>query len=329
VEILRVAVWGIGNHAINRIVPAIKSIDKLSLVGICSRNESNVKKYSISWNCIGWIDPIEMLKDEQVDVVFIATPIAIHYLQALQVLNAGKHVWCEKPLTCSHKDTQHLVKLARNKNLMLTESFMYLYHSQFKTIQNFIRNSDYGQLHSMSCKFGIPNLDKPGFRNDVSLCGGAFWDIASYPISAALSLLPCEDVEVLFSELIYGNNDLKLDTEGRALLRFSNGTRVNLEWGSGLAYKNEIALWFDNASFFTEKIFSKPKNYIPVFRISDKNGNESLSYGEPVEQFVEMFNHFLNTINVKKQYDENYNNILNRSKMMNEIINFSKSDKTK
>ena len=321
-KVLRVAVWGIGNHAITRIVPAINSIEKLSLIGICSRNQDTVKKYSLNWNCNGWTDPIEMLEDEHVDVVFIASPIGIHALQATQALNAGKHVWCEKPLTCSYKDTKSLIELAKNKNLMLTESFMYFHHPQFKKIQKFIRNSENGKLHSITCKFGIPSLDKPGFRNNASLGGGAFWDIASYPISAALSLLPKESVEVLFAELIYGSNDLNLDTEGRVLLRFSDGTRAYLEWGSGIAYKNEIELWFDNTSFFTDKIFSKSISYKPFYRICDKSGNESLTYGESLDQFIEMFNHYLNTINSKKQYAENYKDILHRSRIMDEIINF-------
>ena len=58
-----------------------------------------------------------------------------------------------------------------------------------------------------------------------------------------------------------------VDTKGRAILQFSQGTIAYLEWGIGVAYKNEIDLWAENGSFYTDKIFSKPKNYLPVYRI--------------------------------------------------------------
>ena len=141
---IKIAVWGLGGHAINRILPALDSMKQISLVGVCSRNQHNIDEQSIAWGCIGWTDPLQMLKNNQVDVVYISSPIGIHASQASQALNAGKHVWCEKPLCCNHKDTKSLVKLAKKKGLMLAESFMYMYHSQYKTAQDFISKGDNG-----------------------------------------------------------------------------------------------------------------------------------------------------------------------------------------
>ena len=60
-------------------------------------------------------------------------------------------------------------------------------------------------------------------------------------------------------------NDSTVDTDGRALLSFSGGVRAYLEWGVGIAYKNEIDLWSEDESFFTDKIFSKPADFIPNY----------------------------------------------------------------
>ena len=62
-----------------------------------------------------------MLNNSDVDVIYISTPIGIHFETSLQSLNAGKHVWCEKPLTCDYEDTKKLIHLARKKNLMLAK----------------------------------------------------------------------------------------------------------------------------------------------------------------------------------------------------------------
>ena len=63
--------------------------------------------------------------------MYIATPIGVHFKLAIQALKAGKHVWCEKPLTCDYEDAKSLVYLAKQYQLMLTETFMYLHHPQF------------------------------------------------------------------------------------------------------------------------------------------------------------------------------------------------------
>jgi len=319
-SLLNIAVWGLGNHAKNRILPALSAMDEVNLVGLCSRNNKEVDECSKHWDCTGWNDPVQMLNSTKVDVVYISTPIGVHFSLAKQAIEAGKHVWCEKPLTCSYADTQTLVSLANESGKVLTESFMYLYHPQFYRVKKFVNDSK--QIHSVVCRFGIPALDKPGFRDNSKLCGGALWDVATYTTSAVLSLFPDQQVEVLFSEVLTKETS-SVDTEGRAVLRFSKGTTAYLEWGIGLAYKNEIDLWAEDGSFFTDKIFSKPKKYKPQYKIRDLNGNESLEYGEQSEQFMEMFYNFVAIVSSKQKVTAERKLILKRAELMNDIVNFN------
>ena len=314
-----VAVWGLGIHAINRILPALASIDEVKLVGVCSRNRRVVDECAKQWKCDGWISPSEMLNCDNVDVVYISTPIGIHFSLSEQALKAGKHVWCEKPLTCDYEETKFLVSLAEKVNKGLTESFMYLHHPQFLRVKQFIDESK--QVHSVICRFGIPALANPGFRNEPKLCGGALWDVASYTVSAVLALFPNQKVDILFSE-VQQKEDSPVDTEGRVLLRFSRGATAYLEWGVGVAYKNELDVWADNGSLFTDKIFSKPKGYKPKYYMRDINGNVSVEYGEQSEQFVQMFRNFVQLIGDEQKISEERKVILQRAKLMDDIVNF-------
>jgi NDP-hexose-3-ketoreductase len=318
-SLLNVAVWGLGNHAQNRILPALSAIDEIKLIGVCSRNGEVVETCAEQWDCYGWNDPERMLNSTEVDVVYIATPIGVHFSLAKKAIEAGKHVWCEKPLTCRYIDTQTLVSLAEEKGKVLTESFMYLYHSQFHRIKKFVDDSK--GVYSVICRFGIPALDRPGFRNSSELCGGALWDVATYTVSALLPLFPNQQAKVIFSEVLT-KKGLQVDNEGRAVLRFSQGPTAYLEWGVGVGYKNEIDLWTKDGSFFTDKIFSKPKEYRPQYQIRDLNGNESVENGEQSEQFIDMFHHFLRIMNDKEQAFTERENILKRAKLMNDIVNF-------
>ena len=103
-------------------------------------------------------------------------------------------------------------------------------------------------------------------------------------------------------------------------MRLSNGATAYLEWGIGLGYKNEIELWSEKGSFYTDKIFSKPGNYKPIYKIRDINGNETTNYGEISDQFIEMFYSFYSMFDYPEQVEKEYDTILKRAKLMNEII---------
>ena len=273
-------------------------------------------------SCHGWVDSSEMLSNSSIDVIYISTPIGVHFNQAIQVLKAGKHVWCEKPLTCDYENTIELVKLAKENRKMITEAFMFLYHPQFNKVQNFVKDKKTGHIFSVVCRFGIPKIKNPGFRIDPTLGGGALWDVASYTVAAVLALYSDLQVKVLFSEVCKKENS-PVDSEGRAVLRFSNGSSAYLEWGIEVGYKNEIELWSDKGSFYTDKIFSKPENYQPIYLTRDINGNESLDNGNISEQFKEMFYNFYNMFDSSELIKEEYVNILKRARVMDEIVRFS------
>jgi len=187
-------------------------------------------------------------------------------------------------------------------------------------VRKFVNDSK--GIHSIICRFGIPALDNPGFRNNSELCGGALWDVATYTTSALLPLFPNQQVKVIFSEVLTRIGE-EVDSEGRALLKFSQGVTAYLEWGVGVAYKNEIDRWAKDGSFFTDKIFSKPREYRPQYKIRDLNGNESVKNGEQSEQFMDMFRNFVGIMNNKEKAVTERKNILQRAKLMNDIVNFN------
>ncbi len=318
----RISVWGLGNHALKRVLPAVLALKEFTLVGVCSRSLKMVEKCVEDFDCKGWTNPSDMLTNEKIKIVFISTPISVHYNLATMALNSNKHVWCEKPLTCNFNHTKKLINLAKENNKMLAEAFMFLYHPQFKKIQNLIINNELGKINSVICRFGIPALDEPGFRNNADLCGGAFWDVGSYTIAAVIELFNDQNVKVLFSEIIK-HEDLPVDTKGRAILQFSGGTIAYLEWSVGVAYKNEIDLWAENGSLYTDKIFSKPKNYLPIYRFRDQYGEETFVKGDKAEQFDEMLKAFANISNSPRMIEEEYKSIYKRAKVMDEIVKLS------
>ena len=68
----RVAVWGLGRHAVTKILPALSRVNGLTLYGVCSRNINVVSSSAYKWNCKGWVEPTSMLCDPNVDIIYVA-----------------------------------------------------------------------------------------------------------------------------------------------------------------------------------------------------------------------------------------------------------------
>jgi predicted dehydrogenase len=292
---VRLAVWGLGRHALNNILPAVAATGGLELYGLCSRNEQTVSSAAKQWNCKGWTEPGAMLDDARVDVVYVATPIALHAEHALAALTAGKHAWCEKPLTSRLQDTVDVVELSRQARLSLCEGHMYLHHPHFKQLSRYLSDQRIGNILSIGIRFGIPKLAEPGFRTERALGGGALLDVGSYPISAIHAMFPAQALTTRYAT-ISTRGDVLVDTDGSAVLELASGGIGTLEWRTHTAYRNEVDIWGDEGSIYTDRIFSKPASYEPVFRFRNLNGVETTESSAAADHFVLMLASFKNMI---------------------------------
>jgi NDP-hexose-3-ketoreductase len=318
VRALRVAVWGLGRHAVEKILPAISIVDGLELYGVCSRNVNTVSSSANEWNCLGWIDPTIMLCDPRVDIIYVATPIGLHFQHGKQVLDAKKHLWCEKPLTCNLQDTLELLNIAENNELSICEGLMFLYHPHYQNLIHYVKGSQLGKILSIDSKFGIPRLENESFRTNSSLGGGAFFDVGCYTVAAILSLFPKAEARLIYAKICM-STDSTVDTSGQALVNLSNGVNANLEWRINCSYRNEINIWGENGSLFTAKIFSKQSDYSPLFFLKDMKGIELLEHGLVGDQFQLMFKDFLGTIYEIRKAEIERIQIVRRAVLMDQI----------
>lgn len=321
---MRIAVWGLGRHAIKTILPAVSAVKGLELYGVCSRNASSVSICAAQWKCKGWTEVASMISDRNVDIIYVATPIGLHAQHGVQVLNAGKHLWCEKPLTCHLPDTLELLETARYKALSIGEGFMYLHHPQFRQLCAYISDGKFGKIRAVYCRFGIPTLEQPGFRTDPSLGGGALFDVGCYPISAIIALYPEENLHVNYANIITRDGSA-VDTDGQALITLANGVVANLEWKINCTYRNEIDIWGDKGSVYTDKIFSKRPNYIPAFHFRDIHGTETTELGAASDHFVSMLQYFRSTIDDQGAAKAERNRIARRADVLSRILSRSRS----
>ena len=310
--------WGLGTHASEKIVPALAATEGLELYGVCSRNSEKVFTSSSEFRCRGWTDPSVMLRDPQIDVVYVATPTGLHAEHVAAALAAGKHVWCEKPLTSRLQDTLDLLSASRRRQLSLCEGHMYLHHPHFAQLARYVSSGRLGNVLSLFLRFGIPPLARPGFRRDPALGGGALLDVGSYPISALEALFPDAGPTVRYARRS-ARGGSRVDTDGQAMVELANGVAAYLEWRTDAAYRNEVDMWGDLGSLTTQRIFSKHASLVPRFVLRDAHGVETIESASAADHFMLMFRVFRGMIRDRDAAEAERARIEHRAELLEQI----------
>lgn len=143
----------------------------------------------------------ELAYDPEIDSVYIATPNRSHYTDMLMLVNAGKHVLCETPLTLDQKELNEVLDLAKNKKVIVAEA-MPLYHMPlYKIIKTQLAANKYGKLKTIHTVSGImkdvdltarlctPNLEDKGLL-DSGVYAFSFirYFLNSQPVARTASL---------------------------------------------------------------------------------------------------------------------------------------------
>ena len=292
---LPVALWGIGRHAIRRLLPAIEQSEALELLGVCTRNRELGPTTATKMQCRYYDTPAAMLADENVKAVIVSTPTGLHHENGAAVLNAGKHLLSEKPFSHSFQSTIDLFELAIRKEKRAIGCLMYKYHPQFQELKSIIQQGTLGELRALSIKFGMPALNANTFRDDPTQGGGAALDITCYPLSLAYQLLP--NPPKLSASSIITRENSNTDTDGWCALE-SDGVIVDCHWGMGRAYQNNFEAWGSKGVLRCDRVFTKEEDHESQLVLYDYRGNRQADINTgAANAYVVMFDTIIANLN--------------------------------
>ena len=132
----------------------------------------------------------ELAADDEVDVVYVATPHSAHRAATGLCLEAGKHVLCEKAFTLNSREAEELVALARDRGLFLMEAMWTYCNPVIRRLTALVADGAIGEIRTVQADFGLAGPFAPDHRlRDPALGGGALLDLGVYPVSFAQLLL--------------------------------------------------------------------------------------------------------------------------------------------
>ncbi|MFD7501514.1 Gfo/Idh/MocA family protein [Streptomyces sp. NPDC059850] len=132
----------------------------------------------------------ELAADDELDVIYVATPHAAHRAAAGLCLEAGRAVLCEKAFTLNTREADELVGLARTHDRFLMEAMWTYCDPVIRRMTDLVQDGAIGEIRAVHADFGLPGPFDPGHRlRDPAQGGGALLDLGVYPLSFAQLLL--------------------------------------------------------------------------------------------------------------------------------------------
>lgn len=130
----------------------------------------------------------EVLRDPEVQAVYVSTPHPMHAEWAIRACEAGKHVLCEKPMGVNAGEVMAMVEAARACDVFLMEAFMYRCSPQTRRVIDVIRGGAIGEVRVIQAAFSFhwpPTVDERTRITLNELAGGGILDVGCYPVSLA------------------------------------------------------------------------------------------------------------------------------------------------
>ncbi len=178
------AILGLGGIA-RKMAATVNNTDCAVLCAAASRTlekaEAFAKEFGVG-KAYGSYE--EMAADENIDLVYIATPHAFHAENAIMCLNQGKHVLVEKPLAVNAKQAEKVFSLAEEKGLFAGEAMWSRFQPIQKTINEILKSGRIGEVTQVTAFTGgeMTNVKR---LTEPELAGGALLDVGIYPLNFA------------------------------------------------------------------------------------------------------------------------------------------------
>lgn len=228
--------WGILSTAnIGRaaLVPALHAASNAELVAVASRDLERAFGYATRYNIPhSYGSYEELLRDREVDVVYVPLPNSLHHTWAMKALRAGKHVLLEKPMGLSAAECLELAAAADAHGVRLMEGFMYRFHPQISTLLTLIDNGAIGRLSHMHAAFTFRLQRADNIRLQPELGGGSLMDVGCYCVNICRTIADEEPVEV--SALAKWHTG-GVDESMCGTLRFATGITAQFDCSLALA----------------------------------------------------------------------------------------------
>ena len=220
--------WGIlgAGRIAEKFCEALCFVEGSEVYAVASRDINKAKSYAAKYNATRFYNNYnELVNDDKVDIIYIATPHVFHYEQAMLCLQHKKAVLCEKPMSLSYQQAEEMIAAATRNKVFLMEGLWTACMPFIEKIKALIAEEAIGKLQYLAADFGFAapkNLDDRLYNK--ALGGGSVLDVGVYPISLATLILGKPTVIKSISKVAITN----VDEYANILMQYVNGETAHV-----------------------------------------------------------------------------------------------------
>jgi glucose-fructose oxidoreductase len=234
---LGVALVGLGYYSTDLLAPALQLTKNCYLAGIVTGTPAKAEAWKQQYNIpdkniynYGNFDQIA--SNPAIDVVYVVLPPSMHAEYVVRAANAGKHVWCEKPMAPSAKDCQEMIAVCRKNKRSLAIGYRLQHEPTTQAYRRIIQQQQLGKVQLVSCAAGYRENRTDHWKQKKEMGGGVLGDMGVYAIQGARFGAGTEPIAVVKAKAytnrpeIYKNG---LDEIVEATLEFPGGVLADIK----------------------------------------------------------------------------------------------------
>lgn len=187
---LGVALVGLGYYSTDLLAPALQETMHCHLAGIVTGSPEKIpvwqEKYGIAdGNIYNYENMHEIANNPAIDVIYIVLPPSMHAEYAIKAANAGKHVWCEKPMAVTASECQAMIDACEKNKVKLSIGYRLQHEPNTQTIIKFSQTHPYGKILEIAVEAGYRENRTDHWKQIKKMGGGSMYDMGVYPLNAA------------------------------------------------------------------------------------------------------------------------------------------------
>lgn len=277
---MKYAIIGCGRISVNHIQAALDN--KLDIVAICDIDENMLtekkEKFKLSDNVNLYTDYKEMLAKEKLDLIAITTESGKHAAIALDCLNNGVNLIIEKPIALSIKDADAIIKLAREKKLVVSPSHQNRFNKSIQKVREAVEQDKfgkklYGTAH-IRWNRGEGYYKQALWRGTWEQDGGALMNQCIHNIDLLIWMMDSEvDTVFAFTDNLI-HDYIEAEDLGIAVIKFKNGSHGIIEGTTNVFPKNLEETLYIFGEKGTVKVGGTSVNIIEEWLFEGENAEE-------------------------------------------------------
>jgi predicted dehydrogenase len=186
---MKVGVIGLGYWGPN-LVRNFQAQKEVTKVIACDLREERLQSIKVKFPAVELTKECkDIVENNDIDIIVIATPVDTHYKLAKKALEAGKHIWVEKPFTSTSDEAEELIEVAEKRNLKIFVDHTFIYNGAVRKIKELIDKNELGNI----IYFDSERINLGLFQKDVNVV----WDLAPHDLSIMTYLLENQKVKAL------------------------------------------------------------------------------------------------------------------------------------